>query len=388
MAVDLEVAERSSGTRTPSWISAEPMPVPRVVTMTRPWRPFAAPYRDLGEPGGVRVVDDVHLAAGRVGEQPSASVPIHALSMFAADCDDAVPHHGRDRDADRAGPVGNVVDQLDDDLGDGVGRRRLGRPDPLAVGGELAALEVDRRALDAGAPEVDAEGEGSATPWVNFRFVFVAWSTRAAGSISRASTAAEVSRSGRADRADPDPSPGRAARRAGRVRGGTPSGPGSTRRCPPARTGRCATWSRTRGWCTGGPPRCCAASVRLDAESRRRGRGPVAERPGGVAADGAIGAGRGDRPGAPDDVEALVFLNDAPAPREFWARRQCHETTMHAVDALAASLGRPPRPDGGLGRPRAGRRRDRRAARRVPDPTAVPAPLRRGRAPRRTTRRR
>ena len=34
---------------------------------------------------------------------------------------------------------------------------------------------------------------------------------------------------------------------------------------------------------------------------------------------------------------ALVFLNDAPSARAFWARRQCHETTIHAVDALAAS---------------------------------------------------
>ena len=40
-----------------------------------------------------------------------------------------------------------------------------------------------------------------------------------------------------------------------------------------------------------------------------------------------------------------MFLNDAPPARGFWARRQCHETTMHAVDALAASLGRAPRPD-------------------------------------------
>jgi uncharacterized protein (TIGR03083 family) len=47
---------------------------------------------------------------------------------------------------------------------------------------------------------------------------------------------------------------------------------------------------------------------------------------------------------APDDTRAVVFLHDAPAPREFWARRQCHETTVHAVDALAASLGRHPRP--------------------------------------------
>lgn len=40
--------------------------------------------------------------------------------------------------------------------------------------------------------------------------------------------------------------------------------------------------------------------------------------------------------------EAFVFLNDAPQPTGFWARRQCHETTIHAVDALAASLGRAP----------------------------------------------
>ena len=47
---------------------------------------------------------------------------------------------------------------------------------------------------------------------------------------------------------------------------------------------------------------------------------------------------------APDDVRAPVFLDDAPGPRAFWARRQCHETTVHAVDALAASLGRHPDP--------------------------------------------
>ena len=48
---------------------------------------------------------------------------------------------------------------------------------------------------------------------------------------------------------------------------------------------------------------------------------------------------------APDDLDALVFLHDAPAPRLFWARRQCHETTIHAVDALGARLGRAPRAD-------------------------------------------
>lgn len=45
---------------------------------------------------------------------------------------------------------------------------------------------------------------------------------------------------------------------------------------------------------------------------------------------------------APEDLEAPVFLNNAPSPRLFWARRQCHETTIHSVDALAASLGRMP----------------------------------------------
>ena len=48
---------------------------------------------------------------------------------------------------------------------------------------------------------------------------------------------------------------------------------------------------------------------------------------------------------APDDLTAFVFLKNAPAPKVFWTRRQCHETTIHAVDALAARLGRPPRPD-------------------------------------------
>lgn len=47
--------------------------------------------------------------------------------------------------------------------------------------------------------------------------------------------------------------------------------------------------------------------------------------------------------GTPEDAEAMVFLHDAPPPRLFWARRMHHETTMHAVDALAASLGRLPR---------------------------------------------
>lgn len=44
---------------------------------------------------------------------------------------------------------------------------------------------------------------------------------------------------------------------------------------------------------------------------------------------------------APDDLRSTRFLRDAPPAKAFWARRQCHETTIHAVDAIAASLGRP-----------------------------------------------
>ena len=45
---------------------------------------------------------------------------------------------------------------------------------------------------------------------------------------------------------------------------------------------------------------------------------------------------------SPPDLKAMVFLKAAPSPREFWARRQAHETTMHRVDALSARLGHLP----------------------------------------------
>ncbi len=45
---------------------------------------------------------------------------------------------------------------------------------------------------------------------------------------------------------------------------------------------------------------------------------------------------------APDDLDALVFLRDAPPPRRFWARRQAHELAIHRTDAVAARLGRSP----------------------------------------------
>ena len=45
---------------------------------------------------------------------------------------------------------------------------------------------------------------------------------------------------------------------------------------------------------------------------------------------------------APDDLDVFFFLHDAPPAKVAWARRQCHETTMHAVDARSAVLGRKP----------------------------------------------
>lgn len=49
---------------------------------------------------------------------------------------------------------------------------------------------------------------------------------------------------------------------------------------------------------------------------------------------------------APADGEFFFFLKNAPASkRDAWARRQCHETTIHGVDAMAARLGSLPSAD-------------------------------------------
>ncbi len=48
---------------------------------------------------------------------------------------------------------------------------------------------------------------------------------------------------------------------------------------------------------------------------------------------------------APEQSDKRFFLPDSPAWRQAWARRQCHETTIHAVDSMSARLGRAPTPD-------------------------------------------
>lgn len=44
---------------------------------------------------------------------------------------------------------------------------------------------------------------------------------------------------------------------------------------------------------------------------------------------------------APDDLQAMRFLHDAPPARTFWARRQSHETAIHRSDVEVAA-GSPP----------------------------------------------
>ena len=80
---------------------------------------------------------------------------------------------------------------------------------------------------------------------------------------------------------------------------------------------------------------------------------------------------------AAPDLEAMTFLKDAPAPRDFWARRQAHETTIHMIDALAAVLGRLPTAERSRHRPGAGHRRNRRAVARLLHPWAFEAVRRR-----------
>lgn len=48
--------------------------------------------------------------------------------------------------------------------------------------------------------------------------------------------------------------------------------------------------------------------------------------------------------GAPDDLDVPFFLRTGDSPRTGWARRQAHETAIHAVDAMSARLARPPAP--------------------------------------------
>ncbi len=84
---------------------------------------------------------------------------------------------------------------------------------------------------------------------------------------------------------------------------------------------------------------------------------------------------------ASPDLEAMVFLKNAPAPRQFWARRQCHETTIHSVDAQGSGARQVPPGSGHRDHPADRARRHRRAAQRLPHPRPVEPAQREAPAP-------
>ena len=122
-------------------------------------RPFAAPYRASARPAASASLTTCTSRPVASVNSASASVPTQASSMFAAEW--TTPWRTTPGTVTPTGPrePGKWREQLDEDLGHGVGGRGRGRLDPLALLRELALLQVDRRALDAGAAEVDAEGK-------------------------------------------------------------------------------------------------------------------------------------------------------------------------------------------------------------------------------------
>ena len=88
----------------------------------------------------------------------SASSPIHDLSMLAAEC--TTPRRTMPGTVTPTGRVeaGKLSMIWPKTLGDRLRCRGSRGVDPDPVVGEVADLEVDGGALDAGAAEVDAEG--------------------------------------------------------------------------------------------------------------------------------------------------------------------------------------------------------------------------------------
>ncbi|GGU21551.1 hypothetical protein GCM10007979_20200 [Nocardioides albus] len=113
----------------------------------------------LGQAGGVGVVDHVHVAAGGRGEDRVRVGADPGLVDVGRGVDHPVAYDARNGHPDLAVAVREVREQFHEDLGDGLGGGAFGRRDAYAFRGELAGREVDRGTLDAGAAEVDAEGQ-------------------------------------------------------------------------------------------------------------------------------------------------------------------------------------------------------------------------------------
>ena len=134
------------------------------------------------------------------------------------------------------------------------------------------------------------------------------------------------------------------------------------------RRGRCSTSSRTRAWSTAGPP-----SLRLRGDERRRTQ--ALEREGRARADllgwfddGATALLQAIVD-APDDLDALVFLKDAPRRPAVLGPAPVPRDDDPRGRRDGARLGRPaPRPTETWIKPSRRARRHRRAARRLRHP--------------------
>ena len=142
------------GTSTPSTKTALPMPVPSVTTTTTPVAVAAGAELHLRDARGVGVVEHRDGTARRPFEQLDRVGADPRLVDVRGGPDDAALDDGRQRETDRARRV-ELGEEVLDDAGDGVGRRGRRRQEADPVGGERPGGEIDGRALDAGAADID-----------------------------------------------------------------------------------------------------------------------------------------------------------------------------------------------------------------------------------------
>ena len=149
--------------RTPSWMSARADPGAEGRDDDEALLPLGGAVVELGDPRGVRVVDEDDVVAELLLEHRLGLEVEPRLVDVGGRADDALGDDTGDGDADGgvAADVVEVVDDLADDVADRLGRGLRRGVDPLALAGERTLGEVDRRALDAAPADVDAEGQAA-----------------------------------------------------------------------------------------------------------------------------------------------------------------------------------------------------------------------------------
>ena len=137
-------------------MTAEPMPVPKGGDDNGAGHALGGAVDDLGQPGGVGVVERV----GRALQDPGHElVDVHALPglVEVGDEDGGAAHNGGGY-GDAHGHVRGDAEPLDNgaaDLGDRLGRGWSGGLDAHALADELTGPEIDQGALDARSADVD-----------------------------------------------------------------------------------------------------------------------------------------------------------------------------------------------------------------------------------------